>query len=171
MIYCILILSCILQIRGLDLDKIDTRHNEYLREKGITCGVTSDNGASRSASYSHRTLGNSSISSRVINGEPTTNKKEDNPWMAKIYARIDIKNFVGREKFPNLQFKNLSPTPSTGAIITLKSIITCGHCVCNYKEVRNGGENNKQVTCKQNYEAFPLSSANPKYQASNQNIE
>ena len=67
--------------------------------------------------------------------------------MAKIYTKIfRIKN----ENDKN--FKELPPFISTGVIITDKSILTCGHCICNYKEMHpKQFQNALKLTCKPNY--------------------
>ena len=143
-----------LQIRGSDLDKINNRHDQYLKQKKITCGVASDNVASQSVRNSPRALDNSSISSRVINGEPITNPVKEHPWLAKIYTKINTQKPMNGPKF-----KKHPPYTSTGTIITHKTILTCGHCVCNYKDKRDGQE---QLTCKANKERHPSSSADVK---------
>jgi hypothetical protein len=108
-------------------------------------------------------LGNSSTSSRVINGEPTINPVKEHPWMAKVYTKINTKKPMNAPKL-----KKHPPYTSTGTIITLKTILTCGHCVCNYKDGKDGQE---QLTCKANKERQPSSSSNPKNQAVNLNVE
>ena len=104
---------------------------------------------------------NSSTSSRVINGIPTTDSKKDYPWMAKVYLRIK------RKSVANKPFKQIDPLPSTGSIITHKTILTCGHCVCNYKDSH---DEQLELTCK---ERIPMADSNNfnKFETENVNVE
>ena len=109
---------------------------------------------------------NSSMSSRVINGIPTTDSKQDFPWMAKVYLRIKRKS-MPNDPDANTPFNQIAPLPSTGSIITHKTILTCGHCVCNYKDSHN---ERLELTCK---ERIPMADSNNvnKFETENVNVE
>ena len=70
------------------------------------------NGILKSSSISTAVTKNYKSKSRIINGKSTSN--HEYPWVAEI-KRISM----GDTKF------------SGGTIVTHKSILTCGHCVCN----------------------------------------
>lgn len=142
MMHSIFVLTCILYPLALDVPFYDMKQKNYLYEKGITCGITSDDSENPSARNLAQSLRNFSISPRVINGVPVDDAVKEHPWIATIGVRTKEVFWNPKKHGP---FKNIFVKQATGVIITPKSILTCGHCVCSFKKHTNDAR-----TCKVN---------------------